>query len=51
MHLGKNNNKNSVFNVSTIYPPPGDCGYEAKYLTDYLIDSVERNLPRDPNMK
>ena len=43
--------KNSVFNVATLYHPPGDCGYEAKDLTDYLIDSCEQILLRDPNMK
>ena len=43
--------KNSVFNVATIYHPPGDCGYKDKDLTDYLIDSCEQILLRDPNMK
>ena len=39
--------KKSVFNVATIYHPPGDCGYKDKDLTDYLTDSCEQILLRD----
>ena len=40
-----------MFNVATIYHPPGDCGYNDKDLTDYLIDSSDQILLHDPNMK
>ena len=42
--------KNSVFSVAAIYHPPGDYSYDAKELIDYLIDSCEQILLRDPNM-
>jgi hypothetical protein len=42
--------KNSVFSVAAIYHPPGDYSYDAKDLIDYLIDSCEQILLRDPNM-
>ena len=51
MHLGENNKKKSVSNVATIHHPPGVCGYKDKDLADYLIDSCEQILLRDPNIK
>ena len=42
--------KNSTFSVASIYHPPSDYSYDAKDFIDYLIDSCERILLRDPNM-
>ena len=39
-----------MFSVAAIYHPPGDYSYDAKELIDYLIDSCEQILLRDPNM-
>ena len=41
--------KNSMFSVAAIYHPP-DYSYDAKDLVEYLIDSCEQILLRDPNM-
>ena len=43
--------ENSVFSVAAIYHSPGDYSYDAKDLIDYLIDSCEQILLRDPKSK
>ena len=40
-----------MFNVATIYQPPGVCGYKDKDLTDYFIDFCEQIPLRDPSTK